>query len=87
MSDFRNRLEAGASKVWYRSKTILASLALAAVGLADTLGAINLNPLFDLFGIPEAKQAGFSLLVFIVFAVLRVMSSGVVTATKKDDPA
>ena len=81
------RIEDGASKVWFKSKTILLSLALAGVGLADSLGAINLTPLFHLFGVPEDKQAGVTLLLSIVFAMLRLASTGAVTATKKDDAA
>lgn len=66
-------------KVWYTSKTILLSLALTIIGVADLLGAIDLKPVVVLFGVPPEKAPGVVLLGTIVFTLLRVVTTKAVT--------
>lgn len=73
------------SKVWYRSKTILVSILFALVGLADALGAIDLKPFLIFVGVPAEKTDGAVMMLSIVFALLRVVTSGTVTARREGE--
>ncbi|GJD31517.1 hypothetical protein PMNALOAF_2776 [Methylobacterium adhaesivum] len=73
-------------KVWYKSKTILAAVFFALVGLADVLGAIDLKPLLLMLGVPAEKTEGVTLMLTVVFGLLRVATSGSVTARREGEP-
>ena len=71
-------------KVWYKSKTILLSLMLTLIGVADTVGAIDLTPILVMVGVPAERAPGIVMICTIAFAILRTVTSGAVTM-KKDD--
>jgi hypothetical protein len=73
------------SKVFYRSKTLLASAALVVAGLADVAGAVDLKSAFSLVGVPEDKVGGTVALVSLGFGLLRLVTKGPVAAKAKED--
>jgi hypothetical protein len=64
-------------------KTILASVLLALLGLADVFQAIDLNALFSVFIHDEAKVGSAVAITSVLFGILR-LAVGVFGISKED---
>jgi hypothetical protein len=64
-----------AKKVWWKSKTIIAAVLFAGVGLLDIVGTVDLKAIVMLLGVSEAKVPGVIALLTIIFAWLRALTT------------